>query len=194
MSENVNNTANEEVQVNADNPVQGAETKTNGKMYTEEEINALLQKEGDRRISQYQKTMEKKQRESEKLRNMSDEDKRIYQLDQREAELSRKEAELAMLENKSEGLGILAEKNLDAKLINYVLDSDAEVMYGKIKEIESIFKKAVKAEVEKRLGSPQPKAGIGVQEMTKEQFNKLSIKEWQRISQEDPELFKRMTE
>lgn len=76
---------------------EGAETP---KTYTEEEVRALLQKEGDRRVSQalnkQRKELEKQQAEAEKLRDMDANQRREYEFNQKVAELEQKEREFAI--------------------------------------------------------------------------------------------------
>lgn len=169
----------------------GAEEATeNGKFYTEEDLARLLQQEGDKRISQYMKTQEKKQREAEKLKGMNEEDRRVYELDERERKIAEKEEELQMAENKAEGLSILAEKGLSPALIQFVLNADAETMYSNIKTLDKEFKKCVKAEVEKRLGGNAPQANTSTTEgLTKAQFAKMSLAEKQRLFETDRDLY-----
>ena len=70
------------------------ETKT----YTQEEVDALLQQEGDRRVSQALKKQEEKNKEklkeAEKLARMNEQEKYEYELQQREAAMIQKEKEL----------------------------------------------------------------------------------------------------
>ena len=170
------------------------ETEQKGKYYTDEEIALIEQRAGDKRITQFQKTLEKKQREAEKLRNMNEEDKKNYELEQRELAIEEKEKQLAILENKQEGLSILLEKGLDPKLIDFVLVEDAEEMYKKIGSLEKAMKASVKAEVEKRIGGSSPKkAEVDSNNLTKDQFNKLSLAELQQLKNENPELYQEMT-
>ena len=181
-----------ETKVAADTEVETEENKEpQGKFYTDEEIERLKNQEADRRITQYQKTLERKKREADKLRNMSEEDKRNYELDLREQQIEAKEKEIALLENKSAGISVLAEKGLDSKLIDFVIDEDGEKMYENIKTIEKLFKASVKAEVEKRLGSSAPKRNLeNSDSITKADFNKMSLSEQQRLYRESPEIYK----
>jgi len=122
---------------------------------------------------------------------MNADDQREYNLSQREAAIAAKEVELARLENKSEGISILAEKGLDAKLIDFVLSDDAEEMYDKIKALDKAFKLSVKNEVEKRLASKVPTQSLPseLSGVTKEQFKKMSMNEKTRLKEEQPELW-----
>lgn len=185
---------NNETQVNETNTKiegQEKEKETAAKTYTQEEVDALLQKEGDRRISMYQKKLDKEKREAEKLHSMNEEEKREYLLTKREQELNDKEVMLQRLENKSEGLSILAEKGLDPTFIDFVLADDAESMYNNIKTIEKAFKKSVKAEVEKRIANPTPKkTGSSAASLDKKAIANMSLSELQAMYNEDPDVFK----
>lgn len=172
----------------------GAEESSEKITLTQAELDALIQKSGDKRVSQALKTAERKQREAEKLRGMNADDQREYNLSQREAAIAAKEVELARLENKSEGISILAEKGLDAKLIDFVLSDDAEEMYDKIKALDKAFKLSVKNEVEKRLASKVPTQSLPgeLSSVTKEQFKKMNMLELTRLKNEQPELFEQL--
>lgn len=174
---------------------EGQETDTQETItMTQEELNALLQKEGDKRVSQALKTAEKKNadkvREAQKLAQMSATEKYEYELQQREAAIEAKERELALAENKNEASKILAEKGLSLSLVDFVVAEDAETMNENIKLLDKAFKASVKAEVEKRLSSNSPKKNLPLDNtLTKEQFRKLSLADMQRLADENPELF-----
>lgn len=73
---------------NQQTPDEGADTP---KTYTEEEVRALLQQEGDRRVSQalnkQRKEMEKKQAEADKLREMDEAQRKEYEYNKKVEEL-----------------------------------------------------------------------------------------------------------
>lgn len=80
------------------------------KTYTQEEVDALLQREADRRVTAALKKQESKTREAEKLAKMNDEQKFQYELEQREKAIAEKERALALAENKNIASKILAER------------------------------------------------------------------------------------
>lgn len=173
----------------------GNEPPTEPKTYTEAEMQAEI----DRRITAAMKKAEKKSaekvREAEKLAKMDADEKYRYELEQREKQIAEKEQALALAENKAECSKILASKGISAELVDFVVDADAETMQANISLLEKAFKDSVKVEVEKRLASESPKGGNGFTgDMTKEQFRKLSINEQQEIYNQNPELYKQMTE
>lgn len=168
----------------------GQEEKT----YTQAEVDELLQKEGDRRVTEALKKQEKKLKEAEKLAQMNEDDKRNFILEQREAAVAEKEHEFALLENKNEASKVLADKGLSLSLVDFVVAEDAETMKSNIDLLDKAFKQSVKDEVEKRLNSTAPKKNLPPDEaMTKEKFKKMSLYEKQALKNDNPELYKQLT-
>lgn len=188
MEENKNKEGLEEVK----------ETETETKTYTQEEVDALLQAEGDRRVSAALKKQEaknqKKLLEAKKLAAMDEQARYEYELEQREAAIAEKEKELALAENKTEASKILSDRGLDLSLVEFVVAETAEDMMANIDLLDKAFKKSVKAEVEKRLAGNTPKKGLSVDKsMTKEQFRKLSYNELVELKQNEPELYETLS-
>lgn len=174
--------------------VEGQETV---KTYTQEQVNELLQKETDRRVTAALQKQEKKNaekvREAEKLAKMNEEEKFKYELDQREAAIAAKEKELALMENKNEASKILAEKGLSLTLVDFVVAEDADTMATNIKVLEQAFKASVKAEVEKRMGGSTPKKTSAMNKaITPEEFSKLPYSEMIALKQQNPELWRQL--
>lgn len=173
-------------------------TEPEVKTYTQEEVDALLQREADRRVSQALQKQEKKNaekvREAEKLARMSEQEKFQYELEQREKAILEKEKALTLAENKNEAGKILADKGLSLSLVDFVVAEDAETMNANISLLERAFKQSVKEEVEKRLSSSSPKRNLPPDEvMTKESFSKLSLAKQQELFMNNPELYKQLT-
>lgn len=167
------------------------ETNTEERTYSEAEVQSLVDKRVTQALATAQRKNDAKLREAEKLAKMNATEQYEYQLEQREKAIAEKEAQLALSENKNEASKILAEKGISLSLVEFVVDTDAEEMDRRIKLLDKEFKKSVKLEVEKRLGSSAPKSSIAdPTSMTKEQFTKLSLSEQSRIAKEDPELYK----
>lgn len=188
MDENLN-TQNTGVDT-TDTSTTGTETKT----YTQEEVDALLQREGDRRVTDALKKAERKNadkvREAQKLAQMDSQQKYEYELEQREKAIEEKEKALALAENKNIASQILADKGLSLSLVDFVIAEDAETMNSNIRLLEKAFKDSVKREVEKRLGSSAPKKNLPVEEtITKEKAMKMGIRERQNLLNNNPELF-----
>lgn len=146
---------------------------------TMEELQALLQREGDKRVTEAMKKADKKKadaiKEAERLAAMSAEEKYKYELDKREAAIAEKERSLALAENKVVASQILQEKGLPIALVDLVVAESAETMNERIKGLESAFSSAVKIEVENRLKAATPKAGT--QDTKSKNYAKMSLAE-----------------
>lgn len=100
-----------------ENKIQEPDKKENiGLPATQEELDALLQREGDRRVSDALKKFDKKKadaiKEAERLATMSAEEKFKYELDKREKAIAEKERNLTLAENKIEAQKILSSKSI----------------------------------------------------------------------------------
>ena len=146
---------------------------------TIEELQALLQREGDKRVTEAMKKADKKKadaiKEAERLAAMSAEEKYKYELDKREAAIAEKERSLALAENKVAASQILQEKGLPIALVDLVVAESAETMNERIKGLESAFTSAVKTEVENRLKAATPK--VGAQDVKPKNYAKMSLAE-----------------
>lgn len=185
---------------NKNNQVTGVETTdtsttgTETKVYTQEEVDKMLQSEVDRRITsalkKQAKSNEAKIKEAQKLAQMNESEKFQYELEQREKAIEEKEKALALAENKNTASQILADKGLSLSLVDFVIAEDAETMNSNIRLLEKAFKDSVKREVEKRLGSSAPKKNLPIEDtITKEKAMKMGIRERQNLLNENPELY-----
>lgn len=168
------------------------------KTFTEEEVNKMLQTEADRRVSAALKKQEYKflsqMQEAEKLKVMNEEQKAQYQLEQREKQIQEKEREFTLLQNKYEAQSIMSEKNIPLAFVDFIVAEDAETMMSNITLFEREFRASVRAEVDKRIASPAPKAGIGVSKgVTKDNFSKMTLAQQSELYMQDPELFKQLS-
>lgn len=170
----------------------------NDKTYTQAELDALLQSETDKRITEAMKKAEKKKveavKEAEKLAKLNADERFQYELEQREKAIADKETQLSLLENKNEASKILSEKGISLELVNMVVADDADTMMANINVLDKAFKASVKAEVEKRLKSNTPKSNLPLDgALTKESFIKMSIKEQQQLYINNKELYESLT-
>lgn len=168
------------------------------KTYTQEEVDALLQSETDRRVtSALKKQAEKNEakiKEAQKLAQMNEQQKFEYELEQREKAIVEKERALTLAENKNEASKILAEKGISLALVDFVVAEDAETMQANITLLDNAFKQSVKQEVEKRLSSKAPTKSLPLDKtLTKEDVGKMGYQELMALKNEQPELFNELT-
>lgn len=175
-----------------------SENKVATKTYTQEEVDALVQSEADKRVNQAlqrkEREINRKLTEAEKLAKMSEEDQLRYKLDQKEKELAAKESEFALKENKIEAMKVLSERNLPTELVEFVLTDDAETMLENITTMEKIIKNVVNAEVKSKIQgqSPRTGSGDGNKVLTHEEFMRLPMVEKNRIYKEDKDLYNKL--
>lgn len=166
--------------------------------YTEEEVRELLQKEGDKRVSEAMKKAERKSqakiKEATKLAQMNEEQKFQYELEQREKAIEAKEKELALAENKATASQVLADRGLSTKLVDMVVAEDADEMMDNINLLDNAFKASVKAEVEKRLASKTPKKNLPLDtHITQEQFRAMPLSQQAELYKTNPDLYKQLS-
>ena len=168
------------------------------KTYTESEVQALLQREGDRRVTnalkKQQKEFETKMAEAEKLKAMDENQRKEYEYTQKLQELEQREREFTVAQNKLEATKVLANRELPIEFVDYIVAEDADTMMENINTFERAFKAAVADAVAKKIASPAPKGGSVKQTgMTKEEFRKLSVAQQSELFRTNPELYRQMT-
>ena len=175
------------------------EQKEEAKTYSEDEMKTLLQKEGDRRVTE---ALKKKEREikaleqrlaNEKTLSKLDEDSRAAaEKDMHIAELEAKLKDFQLAQTKNEVMKVLGARGLSAEFADMLaIGTDAEEAQQMIDAFDKLFKKEVAREVKARLAetSAVPQIADAMSgKMTKEQFNKLSLAEQQAMYNSDPEL------
>lgn len=192
----LNNTTGAVEQTNT-TATQAIEETTTPKTYTEQEVQELLQKEGDRRVStalkKQQKQFESKIAEAEKLRGMDEAQRKEYEFNQKVAELEKKEREFNLAQNKLEASKVLANRELPIEFVDYIVADDADTMLENINVFEKAFKAAVADAVSKKLASPAPKTGSVKQTgLTKEDFKKMNLAQQAELYKTNPALYKEL--
>ena len=175
------------------------EQKEEAKTYSEDEMKTLLQKEGDRRVTE---ALRKKEREIKALEQRLANEKTLSQLDEESRAAKEKEIRIAELEaqlkdfqtaqTKNEVMKVLGARGLSAEFADMLaIGTDTEEAQQLIDAFDKLFKKEVAREVKARLAetSAVPQIADAMSgKMTKEQFNKLSLAEQQAMYNSDPEL------
>lgn len=194
MADNTNNMNNE-------NGATGAEQQpaTGAKTYTEQEVQDLLQKETDRRVTsalkKQQQQFENKIAEAERLRNMDEAQRKDYEYNQKIAELEQRERDFNLAQNKLEASKVLSNRGLPITFVDYIVADDADTMLENINIFEKAFKAAVADAVTKKLASPTPKTGSVTQTgITKEDFAKMNLAQQAELYKTNPILYKELTQ
>ncbi|MBQ2408975.1 MAG: DUF4355 domain-containing protein [Bacilli bacterium] len=179
-----------------DNSTTTTTTITNDevKTYTQEEVLALLQSESDKRVQQALKTQQKKYEKQLSLSKLDGDERAKAEKDNRIAELEELVAQMNIEKNKSELKSVLSSRGLSAEFADLIaITDDIEESQTKIDALDKLFKMAVKLEVEKRLAGDTPKGGVSTSEITKDEFEKLTLYEKNNLFITNPSLYKKLT-
>ena len=168
------------------------------KTYTEEEVQDLLQREADRRVSSALKKQkqeyENKMAEAERLKSMDEAQRKDYEYNQKLQELEQRERDFTVAQNKLEATKVMANRGLPVEFVDYIVAEDAETMLENINVFERAFKSAVSDAVSKKISTPSPKNGTPQQTgMTREDFRKLNISQQAEIYRTNPKLYEQLT-
>lgn len=162
--------AGAEASAAAEPPAEGGEQGE--KLYSQAEVENII----NRRFAKLQRESEKQAEqarkegvtEGEKLASMSAEERFKAQQEKAESDfkaredaLKQREAEVARKELRAQAVETLGGKELPAELADILVYTDAEACNASIAVVESAFRKAVKAEVDKRLAASSVKLTRG---------------------------------
>lgn len=182
-----------------ENVVQEVQTQeTEERMYSKEEVMALLQSEGDKRVQQALKTQQKKYEKQLSLSKLDDEAREKAMKDERIKELEEMLKDRDIANNKSEVKSVLSARGLSAEFADIIIiGEDPEENQRRLDAFDRLYKKSVTAEVERRLaasgGTPKGNTTHNSGEITKEQFRKMSLTEQAKLSRDFPDIYKKLT-
>ena len=184
---------NTTVNVNETENTGAVETTETAKTYTQEEVLQLIQSETDKRVTQALKTQQKKYEKELSLSKLDGSEREKAEKDNRIAELEEQLALFNIERNKSELKSVLASRGLSAEFADIIsITDDIEASQANIDKLDKLFKNAVKAEVERRLGGEAPKTATPTAEITKETAKKMSMAELEALAKREPELFNKI--
>lgn len=171
--------------------VNETDTQEEVKTYTQDEVLALIQSEADKRVSSALKTQQAKFEKQLSLSQLDKESREKAMKEDRIAELEAQLAEFNKMQTKAEVTKVLSSRGLDVRFADLIeIGEDVEAAQSKIDVLDKLFKAAVKAEVEKRIGGAVPKQStVQTQGLTKEQFKKMSCSEQQALFEQDRDLY-----
>jgi len=167
---------------------QEPETKT----YTQEEVLALLQSEGDKRVTAALKKQQKHYEKQLSLSKLDGDERAKAEKDNCIAELEEQLAQFQIERNRSELKSVLSSRGLSAEFADIVnISDDIEASQANIDKLDKLFKAAVKAEVERRLAGSAPAGNTTVVSgnVTKEQAMKMSVAELRELQKTHPEVY-----
>lgn len=169
---------------------------------TAEELAALLQAEGDKRVASAIKKREEKlktefaqQLESEKaeaarLAKLSAAEREKEMFERQKAEFESQRVEFARTQLLNQTMLELQKAQLPVNFAEYMIGTDAEQTLEKINAFKLEWQTALQNAVDEKLKGRSPKAGgSDASIMTKEQFQKLGYKERVNLMTANPALY-----
>lgn len=184
---------NIDINVNENQDPNGNEGKEQeASTFTKEEVLALIQSESDKRVAQALKTQQRKFEQKLSLSQLDGDEREKAEKDQKIKELEEQLAEFQIEKNRSELKSVLSSRGLSAEFADILaISDDIEAAQANIDKLDKLFKAAVKAEVEKRIGGDVPNGNSGGSKapMTKEEFLKLPMAEMQRLLDGNPTYY-----
>lgn len=170
------------------------ESQQAAKTYSAEEVEKLIQAETDRRTEM---ALRKQQKEYEKkisLVSLDEQQRKEAEANMRIEELQAQLAEFQVERNKAELKSVLSSRGLDVRFADIInITDDLGTSQKNIDTLDTLFKAAVKAEVEKRLAGNTPKGnGSSPAEITKEQASKMSLQEMMELQKNHPEIYNKL--
>ena len=167
----------------ASNP-KNEDSNKSQKTYTEDELNAII----DRRYARWQAQAQKQASQADKYAQLSS-DEKVKELEKQIKELNNKQAKSDMMKSARVDL---RERNidLDDDLLDLLVVSDnAEKTKENVKNFADLFEKAVESRVKDTLKGNAPKAKSS--NITKEEIMKVKDRnQRQRLIKENIDLFK----
>lgn len=171
---------------------------------TQEELDAKLQAETDKRVTQALKTAKEKWetefsskidshlKDYEKKAKMTPEQIKQLDLDEKFKLLEQEKSNYHKMKNEMAIATKLQEKKLSTVLTKFVYADDMDVVEQNIATLEQLVLGMVNEEVEKRISSGKPKVGVSTTGLDKEKFKKLSIAERSELYRTNPTLYKEL--
>jgi len=173
------------------------------KTFTQEEVDLMLQKEGDRRVSsakekfeqEFKQKLETERSEAEKLARMNEEERMKLELDKQKQAFEEEKKQFLLERMELETTKELAKLNLPTSFAKWLLAEKSETVAQNIKDFKSEWETAIQKEVEAKLQGTTPKVSTKVEgvAVTKEQFKSMNYKQRMEIFEKDPNLYQQLS-
>lgn len=171
---------------------------------TKEELQRLLQQEGDKRVSQALQTakakweaefkakLEQEKSEAEKLAKMSEQERFMAELEKQKKQFEEERKQFYREKLELQTVKELSSLGLPTEFSSFVLGEDAETTKKNIEIFQAKWQEAIEKAVNEKLKGAVPKASGGAPTITPEQFKKMSVIERSKLYRENPELYKQL--
>lgn len=171
-------------------------TTSTEKTFTQAEVDKLITDRVTRALKKAEKDAQAKADEAEKLRKMNAEQKAQYEAEKKDAKIAELEAQLNRQGLEKEASQMLSEHGLPVKeeVLAYVVRDNAEETQASVNDFVAIVNDLADVKVQEMLKGKTPRrienpGGT----VTKEQFDKMTVSERNKIYNDNPELYEQLT-
>lgn len=172
-------------------------TADEAKSFTQEELDAIVEKRLAREAKKNEKIQAKAKRDikqAEELAKLSAEDRA-----QKEFELEKEDFERQQQEFYRERLELQTTKELDGRdlpvsFAKYVIGDDAEMTRERINEFETLWEHELERRRVSSMRGTTPTKGIKSPALTQEEFDDMKYSERVKIFEADQELYNKLTQ
>ncbi|HEL9634876.1 TPA: DUF4355 domain-containing protein [Streptococcus suis] len=171
--------------------------ETTEKTFTQEEVNALIEKRLAKQEKSFNKRIQEKLDEAEKLRQMNAEQKAEYEAKKQADYIAELEAKINRSGLEKEASKILSESGLvvDDKILDFVVKDTAEATQEAVDSFSALVNDLADKKVSEMLKGKTPKKveQTTSASITQEQFNRMSYRAQLDLQKSDPELYEKLS-
>lgn len=128
------------------------------KTFTQEELNAIIDKRLERERKDAQARIDKAVTEAQKLAKMSADERAEHERQELQKKLAEREAEITKRELRAEAKSQLSDKGLPVELAEVLPYTDADTTNAALAAVEKVFRAAVEKGVTERLKGNAPRS------------------------------------
>ncbi len=191
MSQDINNTDNQNVDVDVHNEVPAEPQKQQEKLFTQEEVNNIIEK----RLSKEKNKWKNEVDQAKRLAEMSAEERAKEEFKMQKAEFERERAEFErerlLIQTQKE----LSAKNVPIEFAEMLVKGDAESTKEAIDNFANLYAQSIEKGVSNKLKGrpPKTKQTPNNDGLDRASFMKLSLAEQQKMARENPDRYKELT-
>lgn len=171
--------------------------ETTEKTFTQEEVNALIEKRLAKQEKSFNKRIQEKLDEAEKLRQMNAEQKAEYEAKKQADYIAELEAKINRSGLEKEASKMLSENGLvvDDKILDFVVKDTAEATQEAVDSFSTLVNDLADKKVSELLKGKTPKKveQTTSASITQEQFNRMSYRAQLDLQKSDPELYEKLS-
>ena len=160
------NTVETTVETTAETTAVKEQATPTAKTFTQDELNAIIDKRLERERKDAQARIDKAVTEAQKLAKMSADERAEHERQELQKTLAQREAEITKRELRAEAKSQLSDKGLPVELAEVLPYTDADTTNAALAAVEKVFRQAVEKGVNERLKGQAPKVSTPTANVT----------------------------